>query len=219
MTIRQESPARHASPSWVTTALALFTVTCGGGKDAPPRELYFPAAVTPAFYADRCVVSWSEYLRCVSAGACQLGDDTSEGVFEPRHQAVVTFDEARAYCASVGKRLPTTREFLLMTEGPAEPDGCSSEPGCCSKMVSDSGVYERYGRQWVELRNARYPHGAQMTRVFDGDPEILNRMPSRWPWGLDPREVPPLAYLVHAEPDPVRGGVFRCVRTAPTRRP
>jgi hypothetical protein len=198
-------------PFWT---LALLTATCCHRAEPPPREIYIPAGITPAFHADRCLVPWSGYLRCVSAGACRLSDDPFEGdaLAERAHRAVVSFDEARAYCASVGKRLPTTREFLRMTEGPAEPEGCLPVPGCCPRVVTGSGVYERNGREWVDLRNARYPHGAQMTAAYDSDPEIVNRMPWRWPWGLDPLWFP-------TEPLPARGGVFRCVRTAPASRP
>ncbi|RJO67725.1 MAG: formylglycine-generating enzyme family protein, partial [Myxococcales bacterium] len=96
----------------------------GGGRVAYGSAGEETTTVIP-FFLDRTEVSLGDWERCAEAGACaplatgaeprktiQSLEKESDG----RPAAGVSWDMAEAYCAFVGKRLPTEPEWLLAAE-------------------------------------------------------------------------------------------------------
>jgi formylglycine-generating enzyme required for sulfatase activity len=73
-------------------------------------------ARTKTFAMDSHEVSWAAWERCVAAGKCARlsGGDAGQAVHD------VTVDEAKAYCAFAGGRLPHDAEWLRAAIGDVE---------------------------------------------------------------------------------------------------
>lgn len=88
---------------------------------APPRadEVLIPASPKlPAFYLDREETTIGGYNECIAAGACTATSRRAELGKDPRVSiGGVTFDQARAYCAWRGKRLPSPDEWRRAAYG------------------------------------------------------------------------------------------------------
>jgi formylglycine-generating enzyme required for sulfatase activity len=83
--------------------------------ESPPHRV-----TLSAYFLDRTEVTVAEYGRCVAAGRCRalpLGDGARR-FDRPNYPAsLVTWDEARTYCAFRGARLPTEAEFERAARG------------------------------------------------------------------------------------------------------
>jgi formylglycine-generating enzyme required for sulfatase activity len=95
----------------------------GGEEDEHPAH----RVRVDAFYLDRLEVTVADYLRCVQGGKCRMyredaaksfhaGDDAR---FRAPKQPIsgVSWDDAVAYCAFVGKRLPREAEWERAASG------------------------------------------------------------------------------------------------------
>jgi formylglycine-generating enzyme required for sulfatase activity len=101
--------------------------TMGADTGGEPDEHPAHAVELPAFYLDLGEVTNEAWSRCVAAGACPPPDASSAGKngfgadarFRGPHQPVsaVAWDSARAYCAWLGKRLPTEAEWEKAARG------------------------------------------------------------------------------------------------------
>lgn len=78
--------------------------------ERPVRRLYLPS-----FAIDRTEVTVGAYQKCVSAGRCapagQIGAEARLPIVG------VSFDDAKAYCTFVGKRLPSETEWEKAARG------------------------------------------------------------------------------------------------------
>ena len=83
----------------------------GGEADERPRR----RLVLSAFVIDRTEVSRGAYAACVVAGRCPPPAGGPGAADLP--VTGVTWDEARAFCAFVGKRLPTEAEWEKAARG------------------------------------------------------------------------------------------------------
>jgi formylglycine-generating enzyme required for sulfatase activity len=84
----------------------------GGQEDEHPAH----TVTLPAFWLDRTEVTNAAWNECVAASACRPKSDVVRRAhpdFEAPSQPVsgISWDDARAYCAWRGKRLPKEAEF------------------------------------------------------------------------------------------------------------
>jgi hypothetical protein len=117
-------------------------------------------ATVGAFWIDRTEVTVGAYRRCVDVGDCRApGYDAGD----PKHDrddlpvTMISWDDAKSYCAFVGKRLPTESEWELAARGANErryPWGMLANPKLCNHgvldlgavIVPDDGQYRNPGR-------------------------------------------------------------------------
>jgi sulfatase modifying factor 1 len=126
--------AAHPPPAASGSARAAAT-SSGAPAASPPREgmvridgaTFQPTYLTKpveqkGFYIDVTEVTQKAYLACVEANACGPNSWAKsgaklEGTAERLPAADVSWDDARAYCAWVKKRLPTEAEWELAARG------------------------------------------------------------------------------------------------------
>jgi hypothetical protein len=158
---------------------------------APERtEACVPAATVPALAPTETSVA--DYRACVRAGAC-----TRPGRQRDKHRdlpiTMVTIDQARAYCAWAGSRLPTDAELAAAMHADCEPP---PHPNCIRSEAGYSlrRVRPRDGNQ---IRGLSDLWGNAMEWTEDGTVRGARFC------GGDPIETPP------AGPSPTVG--FRCM--------
>ncbi len=90
----------------------------GEVNEQPVHTVYLDA-----FYMDKTEVTNAQYQRCVEAGACRTptcdwGEPTYGDASKADHPVVcVNWNDAQAYCAWAGKRLPTEAEWEKAARG------------------------------------------------------------------------------------------------------
>ena len=103
------------------------TVSCEG--DEQPTH---PVTVS-RFEIDETEVTRGEYQRCVDAGVCLPAGCSDPEASPDQPIACVSWDQARVYCARLGKRLPSEAEWEKAARGPNDgrpwPWG-TDEPTC-----------------------------------------------------------------------------------------
>ncbi|HRI64055.1 MAG TPA: SUMF1/EgtB/PvdO family nonheme iron enzyme [Polyangium sp.] len=117
-------PARREGMILVPAGPFIMGADSGGEPDEWPAH----SVTLPAFYLDENEVTNEDWGRCVAANECPppepanaerngLGPDKR---FRGPKQPVssISWFSARAYCAFVGKRLPTEAEFEKASRGP-----------------------------------------------------------------------------------------------------
>src|SRR5258706_12461568 len=86
------------------------------------NELSPRSVDVPAFWISRTEVTVGEYRRCALRGRCPSVDLAGGGARFARADypmTLVTFEEARDYCAAASGRLPSEAEFERAARGPA----------------------------------------------------------------------------------------------------
>lgn len=181
---------------------------CGSALHARRR------VTLPAFYADRELVTRTEYAACVRAGAC-VDDVEAPSIrgtpsSDPERRAVEDFvnalafvrqEHAAQYCARRGARLPTGDEFERLargTDGRMTTRVCEEDTLACANGQGPSGVRGLEFVQWISLRDHLFPYGAAM----GGTPAAYGATKQVWP----DHDANPYA-------------AFRCVRDVDPSRP
>lgn len=106
------SPPLARQSDEIAVAAGEFLYGDDGGEDdeRPARRL-----TLPAFFIDHTEVTLAAYGRCVAAGKCR---DVGQRDAAPGLPVVgVSHDDAVAYCAFVGRRLPSEQEWEKAARG------------------------------------------------------------------------------------------------------
>jgi formylglycine-generating enzyme required for sulfatase activity len=108
---------------WVPGGTFVMGADRGGEEDERPAH----QVAVRGFFLDETEVTNEAYGACVDAGTCRPHDPKSAAVNKlgedrmyrkPRQPvSAVSWDDATAYCASVGKRLPTEAEWERAARG------------------------------------------------------------------------------------------------------
>ncbi|KAB2908056.1 MAG: formylglycine-generating enzyme family protein [Kofleriaceae bacterium] len=132
-----------------------------------------------AFWADAGQVTREQYESCRKSGACRGMQDPPNELARCNASSLawVTFDDARAYCASRGWRLPTPDEFERMarwTDGRRFAWGDRGSPSPCDRRPTPEGIRDLnlFG-EWVaaptgEGGNQGYPRSYDFRPFTDG---------------------------------------------------
>jgi formylglycine-generating enzyme required for sulfatase activity len=192
-------PASPAAPQAAPEGMALvpsgpFVMGAdqGGEEDEHPAH----TVTLAAFYLDLTEVSNAAWDRCVAAKVCPPPDATSatrngfggDPPFRGPHQPVssVSWDEARAYCAWLGKRLPTEAEWEKAARGTdgrrypwgnEEPthnraafggDGLTRDVGTHPKGAGPYGHLDMAGNVWEWVEDVYDPYAYRRPDAAEG---------------------------------------------------
>jgi formylglycine-generating enzyme required for sulfatase activity len=201
--------AANARVARVPAGKFMMGTTLGGKTEGPPHEV----TLTHAFELDLYEVTAGEYARCVSAGKCSAArphgahmDEAQVAKFAPgctsadpakAHFPVNCVDQgqASAYCAFVGKRLPTEAEWEYAargTDGRDFPWG-TSPPSCDRGNFSRPTGESCGGRPRGPIEVGTLPMGKSAWGAFDMAGNV-------WEWVAD--GWAPQAYQQGAQKDP-----------------
>lgn len=161
-----------------------------------PEEHPMHEVIIPAFYLDATEVTTAAYMDCVAKGACTKPFDNHvlcniKRVAERKDHPIncVDYHQADKYCETVGKRLPTEREWEYAARGGAEERrfswgedetnmegrACYHHPGTCpvgSFPPGAFGLYDMSGNvwEWTSTWFGLYPEEPRtgMHRVYRG---------------------------------------------------
>ncbi len=161
-------------------------------KPGGPREL-------PAFSIDRTEVTLAAYRACVEAETCSKpdqGEGCNWGESERERHPVncVDLDQATAYCAWRGARLPTEWEWEKAARGnDGRKYAWGNEPVDCRRAVIDEGSGSACGLGDTTFEVGSKPEGASPYGALD----LIGNV---WEWTSSIREG--------SSSPVVRGGAF-----------
>jgi formylglycine-generating enzyme required for sulfatase activity len=118
-------PARCVRDGMVTIPSGPFMMGCNVAVDTEckPEEYPYHEVTVPTFMLDRYEVTAAEYKACVDASVCSPAGTTPStcnfGVPGRENHPIncVDWNQAAAYCAWAGKRLPTEAEWEKAARG------------------------------------------------------------------------------------------------------
>lgn len=194
---RLEPPIPH---DMLPVAAGPFVMGADQGGEADEHPAHVVTLGT--FWLDRTEVTQEAYGLCVAAKACRAADRTiaqssgagpDAGFQRPRQPVVgVSWDDARAYCAHAGKRLPTEAEFEKASRGPAGPEGPRRFPWGNEAPTPAHGAFGRaYGHATTDDVGT-HPRG----RGPYGHDDLAGNV---WEWVED--EYDPVAYTRPSAPE------------------
>ena len=160
----------------ISVPAGLFLMGCNTAIDAQCFSDEMPGhtvTLTRAYEIDATEVTQQAYQRCIDASQCTApSSDFDPGGFPLLPVVLVTWDEAFAYCAWRGRRLPTEAEWELAARG---------RNGAVFPWGNDAPTCERTnalgcnpGRQDV----AQHPAGVSWIGGFDFSGNV-------WEWTQD----------------------------------
>jgi formylglycine-generating enzyme required for sulfatase activity len=142
--IADTAPPDAQAGSTVSVPSAMFEMGCNQASDTScdADELPYHVVTLPAFAIDRTEVTQSVYQACIDATACTPPsmnfDPTTKAMFPVTN---ITWDQAVAFCAYAGGRLPSEAEWELAargTDGRIYPWG-NDAPSCTLTNIAGCG--------------------------------------------------------------------------------
>jgi formylglycine-generating enzyme required for sulfatase activity len=118
------APSGPAPDGMIEIPAGIFLMGSPGSTGLPEEHPQHEVAIA-RFYLDRTEVTTGAYKKCVEGGKCKTTHQTAF-CNEPHTDRddhpinCVDYHMAEAYCAAVGKRLPTEREWEYAARGGAE---------------------------------------------------------------------------------------------------
>ncbi|HEV8320679.1 MAG TPA: SUMF1/EgtB/PvdO family nonheme iron enzyme [Myxococcota bacterium] len=213
---------RGSNPDQAAAALALCAAeekraACDPdevGDETPARRLWLPA-----FAVDRGEATFGAYAACVEAARCtpsHYATDLPEaaGSADPRFDRPnlpvvgVTWDDAAAYCAFVGKRLPTEAEWEKAARGPdgwVWPWGDDWEEGRANHGGGAEPAYDAADGFLFTAPPGSFARGASPYGAADLAGNV-------WEWVADFYERDYYAAAPTVSPRGPEGGFFKGVR-------
>ena len=160
-----------------------FTMGCNEKADSECEEDEKPQRQVnlPAFQIDRTEVTVDAYRQCVDARRCTLPDTKGRGSCnwgvsgrEKHPINCIDWNQAEAFCAWAGKRLPTSEEWEKAargTDGRVYPSGDTLD-------IDKANVYESYDGYKDTAPVGSFPAGAS---PYGG----LDMAGNVWEWTAD----------------------------------
>lgn len=157
----------------------------GESEENTPRH----EVIVARFYLDEAEVTMREYAACEAAGKCKTPRASNPfcNVNSKDHQEhpvnCIDWNDAQQFCAFVGKRLPTEREWEYAASGgkeqrryawgndpPTRENSCYSHEGTCpvrSFAPGAFGLYDMTGNvwEWTSSWYGPYPEEASAGRA------------------------------------------------------
>lgn len=141
------------------------THTCAQGENrragtafGPPIEVW-----QQTFFMDRTEVTYGEYQACVAMGACSRSHPAYNDYDRPDQPMVgMTWFQARDFCASEGKHLPTEAEWEKAARG---PDGTQGPFGDAPVTCSEAIIRDETGRSCGTPKAPPHPEKGRTLEV------------------------------------------------------
>jgi formylglycine-generating enzyme required for sulfatase activity len=112
----EEEGAARAAEGMIWVPPGTFTMGSAHGGEEDERPAH--KVTLAGFFLDRTPVTNEAYAACVKAGACAALLARDPKYTAPQHPVnTATWDEAKAYCASRGARLPREAEYERAMRG------------------------------------------------------------------------------------------------------
>ena len=161
-----------------------FGMGCNEAVDnqCEPSERPYHRVELDGFFIDRYEITVGDYRNCVTDGACEVPPvgklcNYSKSGRDDHPVTCVTWDQAAAYCAWAGKRLPTEAEWEKAArgiDGRKYPWGSAPEASCDYVVMFEESVCGVGDTQPVGTR----PKGASPYGVMDMAGNV-------WEWVAD----------------------------------
>ena len=151
--VRAEAACEQAAPTGMACiAAGSFT---RGRDDGPTNERPAAKVQMSSYFMDTQEVTFAEYQACVRNRQCSPAKPIYSDFSRPRQPMVlVTWFQAKAYCAAQGKHLPTEAEWEKAARG---SDGRRYPWG----DARPSPVHAKYGSRYGDIEPVgRHPQGA-----------------------------------------------------------
>jgi hypothetical protein len=190
-------PASGAGLKWIDTSLLAFVpageFSMGNGSGDFPTH----TVALDAYWIQQTEVTNGMYAQCVAAGTCtaptqELGAPVYTNTDYSSHPVVgVTWDQASAYCAWIGGRLPTEAEWEKAARGASSSPYPWGSDGAACDLLNFAGCI-KHTSNVTDYQAGRSPFGLydMAGNVFEwvGDwysPTYYNESPAMNPTGPD----------------------------------
>lgn len=113
-------PGNVAKSDTVNVPAGSYIIGCNAAVDTEclSDELPMHTVTLSAFQIERTEVTQSQYATCIAAGSCTAPSCAWDCSLGDHPAACIIWDQAKAYCAWAGRRLPSEAEWEAAARGP-----------------------------------------------------------------------------------------------------